>query len=102
MQPATVGEIGELGTARVAVGEDDVIVGRRLDRGKKLMLRDRDGHLVVAAFDTEVPGEATASTEAGDGGAGVPQKVRVGVPAHHRMVVAVRLRNDGGAGQRRQ
>ena len=70
MDAGPVGEVGELGAAGEAVGEDGGVCGGGAEGGQQGGFGDRDRQVVVAAFDPEVAGEPAASAEAGQVGAG--------------------------------
>ena len=86
------------GRPPVAGGRAD----RPADRGQQRRLGDRDRDVVVAALDPEVARQAAAAADRGDGGARVAQQRRVGVPAEHGMLVAVRLGHAGDVRQVRR
>ena len=98
MGAADPGELVELGAAGEPVGQDDR-VARRADGGQQRGLGDRLRDVVVAALDTEVAGQAAAATHRGDLGTGPGQQRGVSVPAHHGVVVAVRLSHRMDAGE---
>jgi len=87
---ADPGELVELGAAGESVGQHDGVAGRA-DGGQQGGLGHGRRHVVVAALDTEVAGQAAAATHRGDLGTGPGQQRGVSVPAHHGVVVAVRL-----------
>ena len=87
---ADPGELAELGAAGEPVGQHDGVPGRA-DGGQQGGFGHGRRHVVVAALDTEVAGQAAAAAHRGDLGTGPGQQRGVGVPAHHGVVVAVRL-----------
>src|SRR5690606_41631901 len=83
-----------LGAAGEAVGEVDGLRPGLPERRQQGVLGDLDRDVVVALLHAEVPREAAASGEPGDRRAGAGEDRGVGVPAHDRVVVAVRLGVD--------
>jgi hypothetical protein len=95
------GELVELGAAGEPVGQDDRVAGRA-DGGQQGGLGHGGRDVVVAALDAEVAGQATAAPHRGDLGTGPGQQRGVGVPAHHGVVVAVRLGDRAHAAEVRR
>ena len=67
--------------------------------GQQVVLGDRHRDLVVALLDPEVAGQPAAAAHPGDRRPGARQQCRVGLPAEHRVVVAVRLGDHLDAGE---
>lgn len=102
MDATTVAQVLELRPTGEAVREDDGVGGCGPDRGEQRGLRHRDGHLVVATFEAEVAGQATAPPDPGHGRARGSEQCFVREPAEHSVVVAVGLSDDVGSRQRRR
>ena len=89
----TIGQLVELRTAGEPVGENDRAGGGRPYRRQQRRLGHRDRHVVVPALDAEVAGQPAAPADRLDRRTGPLQQRRVGRPTHHRVVMAVRLRD---------
>jgi hypothetical protein len=75
-----------------SIGEDDVGGLGVPQRGNQDTFRGRDGDVVVIAFESEVPGQATATGIQDDGfDIGSAKQLGIGVEPHDRMLMAVRL-----------
>ena len=98
MDAADLAELVELGAAGEPVGQHHRVLARVAHGGQQDGLSHRLGDVVVAAFDTEVPGQAAAAADGVDLGAGAGQQRGVGLPAHHGVLVAVRLGHGAHAG----
>src|ERR1035437_3104146 len=88
---AAIGELVELGAAGEPVRQHDAVAGRGAYRRQQRYLGYRNRQVVVAAFDPEVPGQTAAAADRLHVRAGVGEQCGFGLPAHHRMLVAVRL-----------
>src|SRR5512139_136370 len=100
MEAADAGQMVELGAAGEAVGQCDRVVSGSTGvpdglpyGGQQRGLGHRHRDLVMPALDAEVARETAATADRPYVGARPGEQVAIGVPAHHRVVVAVRLRD---------
>jgi ABC-2 type transport system permease protein len=98
-QGLAAAEVGELGPAGEAVGEHDGVRSGGVQSRQQVELGDLHRDVVVAGDHAEVAGETATAGHLDHPGARPGQQVLLGRPAHHRRLVAVRLRHDHVAGQ---
>ncbi len=97
MLSTNFGEVCELRAAGVAVGEDGGVGVSGPDGREQLLFGDCHGHVVVALFDAEVAGKTAATAETLHARTRLLEQLCVRTPPHHRVMVAVWLRNNCGA-----
>lgn len=100
MTPPPVAQLVQLRTAGEPVREDLRVVGGFPYRGQELVLGAGHRHVVVAAFEAEVSGQAAAAAGQASGEAGAFAEAAVGGVAEDGVLVAVGLAGDGAVDAR--
>jgi hypothetical protein len=86
-----------LASTRESVGQNDGLRASLLDGWQQVMLGNLHREVIVALFNTEVPGIAAASADDRDGGTGGLEETLIGAESEDRRVMTMGLSDEGVA-----